>query len=531
MCQHTNPIIYLITLLLLALPIGEAVSAELPQIEMPEYIISGIEKATRLEGNRLLTSITSTMSVPGATAHYRPELIALPTWTPPSRKTLTTRLKPLLWSIGTTGGGFGMAAVSGDIIYNRMKVTRRANAAFHRPPRRINAGELSVLNAEYGEIHRISEKFSIFPGITYDQKEYTLLNGNGGFETRRSDLMLSLFVEPVMTPVGSFAGYIGGGGWEYSSLDDLSGRVGSFRLRHDLPAWSGRFEDELYYAAEEITNDDNHLQLIKFSTVYSLLLHSNISTAAGGVFYTGSTVDGGSVQGVQPHVKIEIRMPLQSILALTYRPSPEFHSFGNNLDIYPVLDTAVRGYITEDVSRLALRYSMFMNSGLELSVDGFRNETRHVTFAIPIPDTVDKWRPVSRRLSSKGFELKCEFRLRGLTSIGIFGRVEDARTSGAGQGDEATQIPESYAGFAWTQPLSWLTLKTDLTWCSSAPVDFTGATRRPERTLWNFSLFRAFNMGVSAELGVNNILNAAYYNFPHYDMAPSTFYVRLKYMG
>ena len=233
-------------------------AADLPEIELPEYIISGIEKATRVRGDRLPTSITSAIVSPDAISPSRPELTALSIRSLPSKPSTDRRLKPGYWNAGISGGGFRMFGVNGCLVYAMPKVTRMGTVRLIHSPHRINIGETYGWRVRYGETHTFKGDVSICPRVTYDFNEFNLLDSLDNHRARRGDLKVDLFLSPWSTPVGAFTGYANWDGWRYSSLSDLSGFTSVFNLKHNLSLATGKLESDVFFGLENVKEDDDN---------------------------------------------------------------------------------------------------------------------------------------------------------------------------------------------------------------------------------------------------------------------------------
>ncbi|HHE46223.1 MAG TPA: hypothetical protein ENL08_00795, partial [Bacteroidetes bacterium] len=412
---------------------ASAGAADLPRIKLPDYIISGIEEATKVQGDRLPTSISSVVSSPEATKSVRPELTAQSVWTSQSKPEIINHLKRGYYRSTVYGGGFGAYGLDGGLVYAKPKVTRMGGAALNRSPHRITTGKASNRRIQYDEVHRFKGCVSIYPRAIYNLDRFQLLDSLDDHSAQRSDLTFDFFLNPWATSAGGFNGYISCYGWRYSSLEDLSGFSSRSDLRHNIRAGNGRLESELFFALENIHDDSDNLQLINLTSSYLFQPHQNLLVEGGGSFYAGKSVSGDQRGGVFPHLEAKVRLPVEGTLSLTYKPTVRFNDTRSILKEWRVLDAKARGTIAEEYNNLSLFYDRFITDDLEVKIGGFMTRSRHELFAVP--DTSGEWFPVSRRLSSAGIRLTFDYNIDHLIHLQLHCRYANPRTSGAGPGD------------------------------------------------------------------------------------------------
>ncbi|NQT34958.1 TonB-dependent receptor [bacterium] len=500
---------------------------ELPRIELPAYIISGVEKATTLRGTRLPTTVESSLSIPGSVNSIRPKLTSIPVWQPPSKPSLIVKPVPGYWRADTRGGAFRLFGLNGSLINAEQGVSRRGTIAYLQPPHRIAAGFQSGWRIQYDEVRYLGENTAIQPRISFTRREYTLLVDTSDYKSIRSDLALNLLVQSFHTSIGSFTGRLHLSGMNYSSKQDLSGFHGQLDGLHCIALGEGFLESGIFYGSESIDTDDDRLQLARLSIKYRMQPRERIVVSVGGSAYLGNDISGVSVQGVRPQLEIESGLPFDGTVSLKYNPLSRLVSYRDELSRSPVLDSEARGYISEEIDRLSLDYNYNIASSLVtdvgFSIGGFLTDARHIIFAVP--DSAGKWYPSARRLSSRGLELDCYYNDVSGVSVNLHMKYEEAQTDGFETGDQAPQIPKTSVTVSTAFPMSLFTLRNGLEWSGESPVDFEGEGYRPDRLIWNASVDHEFNRGIGVEVGVENILNVEYYDYPRYDMPPLTVYI------
>ncbi len=505
---------------------------ELPRIELPAYIISGVEKATTLSGTRLPTTVESSLSIPGSVNSVRPKLTSIPVWQPPSKPSIIEKPAQGYWRANTRGGAFRLFGLNGCLIRAGQGVTRRGTIAYLQPPHRIVAGFQSGWQVQFDEVRYLGENTTIQPRISFTRRENTLLANSSDYKSIRSDLALNLFIQSFQSASWrTFDWRLFLSGMDYSSQQDLRGFHGQLDGQHSIALGKGFLESGIFYGSESIDEDNDRLQLTRLSVKYRMQSRERIVVSVGGSAYLGNDVNGVSVQGVRPQLEIESGLPFDGTVSLKYNPLSRLTSSKGVLFRSPVLDSEARGYISEEINRLSLKYNYNIASSLitdvGFSVGGFLTDARHVIFAVP--DNAGKWYPSARRLSSRGLELDCYYNDVSGVSVNLHAKYEDAQTDGLETGDQAPQIPNTSVTVSTVFPMSLFTLRHDLEWSGESPVDFEGKRHRPDRFIWNASVDHEFNRGIGVEIGVENILNVGYYDYPRYDMPPLTVYIGFYY--
>ena len=504
---------------------------ELPRIELPAYIISGVEKATTLSGTRLPTTVESSLSIPGSVNSTRPKLTSIPVWQPPSKPSIIVKPAPGYLRASIRGGAFRLFGLNGCLIHAEQGVTQRGTIAYLQTPHRIAAGFQSGWRVQFDEVRYLGENITIQPRINFTHREYTLLANSSDYKSIRSDLALNLFVQSFQTGIGSFDGRLFLSGMNYSSEQDLRGFHGQLDGLHCMALGGGFLESGIFYSSESIDEDNDRLQLARLSVKYRMQPRERIVVSFGGSTYLGNDINGVSVQGARPHLEIESGLPFDGTVSLKYNPLSRLTSSKEVLFRSPVLDSEARGYISEEIDRLSLDYNYNIASSLVtdvgFSVGGFLTDARHIIFAVP--DSAGKWYPSARRLSSRGLELDCYYNDVFGVLIDLYMKYEKAQTDGLETGDQAPLIPKTSVTVSTAFPMSLFTLRNDLEWSGESPVDFEGELHRPDRFIWNASVDREFNRGIGMEVGVENMLNVEYYDYPRYDMPPLTVYIGFYY--
>ncbi len=523
-----RPALYLVVIFLTGWWMSPAEGAELPQIELPEYIIAGIERAARLEGRRLATEATADIAVPDLRAAERPGLAAGRIWMPPSRPSLQFEPGRGCWRARLTGGGFQLFGAGVEMSGRRGEVSLAGRGRFEHSPQRTEAGSGWQVGMDVTAARRAWGQMALAPHAGFSRTTFKLNTDSSEEDRSWSDLRLGLNAAPIYTPLGRLSSRLAYGWWDMSEGGELDGSLVEFGLEQSAGVRDGTVEAALSLASGPVSDGEGDLGLAGFKAAYTCRPVPEINLRAGGYIYIGRSAEDHRREGGGLHFGIEHLPSFGGVATLAWRPQAELVFLRSLMKYWPMVQTSARGRIVEDVARLSLGYRRQLADRLNGRLDFGWRESRHVPFPVPDSATV---RIESRRLRTLRTSAELEFTFGTGTTVALYASTERARTDGNGSGDRAPQRPPATVGMKGGINLVGCRFESDLVWTSETPIDFDGNTERPARVVWNISSSRNVRRGLVLTAGMDNLLDEHYYDIPGYDAPPMTFYLRLKMGG
>jgi hypothetical protein len=181
---------------------GSAGAVELPPIELPEYIIAGVEQATRITGARIPVGVSARIGVPAESPVSRPKLLTASVWTPPQQPALLLPLGEGSWRSYLGGSGFGKGEAGIELARARSSVSYGAAMGVLKPPNRSGAGaglDRGIRGLIYGRVGRAGV---LAPEIGFGRSSFTLNQAMGGGKRDWTDAYLGFGFSPLSTGAG-----------------------------------------------------------------------------------------------------------------------------------------------------------------------------------------------------------------------------------------------------------------------------------------------------------------------------------------
>jgi len=513
---------------------GSAGAVELPPIELPEYIIAGVEQATRITGARIPVGVSARIGVPAESPVSRPKLLTASVWTPPQQPALLLPLGEGSWRSYLGGGGFGKGEAGIELARARSSVSYGAAMGVLKPPNRSGAGaglDRGIRGLIYGRVGRAGV---LAPEIGFGRSSFTLNQAMGGGKRDWTDAYLGFGFSPLSTGAGLLTAGSCLDRWSLSGTGKIVAMRYQLDARHSLPLGSGCLESSVDAVAEPTEQGDDKLGLLQVVTMYRLRHHS-INYLAGFRLYTGAAAVGTPRRGATPVLGLEWRLAGESTVSLVGDPEPNLLSLRSLFRSAPMISDSSRGSILEETGHLRMGFTTLLSRRIRINLNLSHRSVRHYPFAVPT--SVGDWEIEYRRLNLTGAEVQVDYAFDGGAGIGLNANVRKAETKPpdglaiTSLGDRAPQFSFASSALEGSVPAGRWMLASELQWESRAPVDFAGDWERPSRVVWNASVNRRLGSGWEFILGMNNILNSSYYDYPGFDQPPFTVSLKLEYHG
>jgi len=503
----------------------------LPEIELPEYIISGVERATNLGGVRLPSEAKATVETPEPQPAGRPALLMGAAWTPPLRPNLTTEPGKGRWNAGLSAGSFRHVGVNAGAAADVAQAPFGVDIAYDRPPRRIKAGQVQEATVAGAAALNLGKSVWLSPDLGFGWDEYQLAAGSVKDWRRQGNFRFGASITPINTEFGGLTGGVYVDRWALT--DEVQGAYLKGEVSHFTSMKGGWLETILGYTAEPTSGTGSDLRLLKLGTQYRYRLAANLLGWGGVKLYSGASAEGDRAHGVMVNAGVEYRTPKDAVISLQFCPDAEILPLRNWTREFPTLPTNYRGYLVSDQYRIRLRVRMAEDTPWST---GFTLETFNRDWSIPhgsrqvnIVVIRTGW-----KLPGLGDESAVQVWAMGVSDengITAFGYPTLWCSSFVGSADETPYLPPWSLGLMGRFDIGATTINSDITWQEGTPDSFIEDYEPPSRLVWNASLKRDLGGSWEAGLELDNILNRRYYDIPRYDKPPLAVSFSLKYCG
>lgn len=525
---------------------GLASAEELPVIQLPEYIISGVEKATQPGGDRIATQASARIQIVSDGDTARPAFPAATVWTPPCGPALRNSPGPGGWSAEVGAGGFGLGEAAVSAAWRRDLWTLRAGGDLVSPPRRAEAGTVVKAETWVDAVSRLGVNGLISSTMSLNRQEFRLHEGSAFRNRSLTDAEFSLATTPQPVGWGDLAGLFDFNHWKLNELRDITGSVPTLQLVH-AAAGRGRVESKLFAGGELTSVEPAKLRLVSLNIRYRYPVGAKSVLWGGTLLFHGSDTDRSRRRGAYPEVGWQWRWKPSAETWVQYAPQTVMITGLEHLKTYPMVEDTLLGAVREDIGAAVAGARYYFHRGYaEVKVE--RHNFRHQPFVVPDSawpaDGTARLRQVNRRTRIWAIDASAGYALADGSGIGAFVTWQRAQTSNQDdpsapeplRGDRAPGMPEWQAGVK-TAVTKWKFLaESDLLWTDRTPIDFNGdpargGRMRPARIVWNVSLGRSIHGGWSVRGRVDNLLNQRYYDFPAYEEPLSTVSVAVLWQG
>jgi len=523
---------------------------------MPEYVISGVEKATAVLGERLAGGVASNSSVTNEIEQERPDLtpniVSIPMESPGILAPLGQGFLRVSGNAGLLKSGEGEGELAGQKLpsayYTHFVLTsfpRRnySNAALFNGEREIGASGEVALDASYAR--DVTPQVILEPAIKTGWREFKKIEGAATPVIRKLfNLEMYAHLTPVKVGSGSLLG-----GFDYSLLDiqgglKQSGSLDRLTLNYIRPAFRGSIESILDFNGELVGSDRKAHNLLRIESLYRERLGENVVGSAGLTGHIGNTAKwdrqpttsisstglGESRQGLYPVVILCWKPPFGGIINSSYQPRASFASYRSLMLEYPMIDSLSRGSTVEATNRFNIGYGTSITDNFRTAIRWEWLSERHRPFIAP--NGANEWTVVTRRAFTNSIEISADAELPAGIGLGVRGGYIDATTNSTGFKNEAPFVSPWLGQVDFSFPLSReLVLAQEFEYCSSAPANFSGSVETSLQANWDVALRWKPRPDLTATVGVHNLLDRPVVYIPGYDAEQLNIWASLEWRG
>lgn len=513
-----------------------ATAAALPVIEMPKYVITGVEQATALSGKKIPTLTSAKFLVPESTPEVRPalslEILDSPTDSPLLLRPVGggyTEVEAATGAFGFAKGRF-ITAGEGDLTGYLVA------AGVERFPMRNATGPKLDGFAKGSGVRWFGKETTIAPGFEANQSTFV----RKGVPDSETNSHFSFCLNASMTPVQLFDGRLKSlFQFDLNMLDNrrnLSASHDRLVLDYSRAAWRGWLESRIELEVEAVSVDKESHSLYSIKSIYTEPIGDRLIWRGGLTAYTGNVIlqpafgDSGHSEnrnGAGLLSGFTWQATSEGTLDIDFWSQPRFESFGKLFREMMLLDSTARGVTVESPVALSICYSNLLGATTKLRLSATTSSERHRPFWIAAPD--GNWRITTR--SAKATTGKAELELEPLSRLGVtlYGSFTSATSSGSDNGSQAPFMSPSEIGCDAILQVGKVVVDGKLSLKSGTPIDFSSDLRSPDIAGLDVSAHWLVRSGLTGSIGVDNLLNHRQWEIPGYDLNPMTIWVGINW--
>lgn len=526
---------FLLCLLITAI---SATAAELPVIEMPKYIIEGVEQATSLLGSRISSEALAKAALPDTPPHDRPALPLDILATLVERPGMFNAPGNGRTSVEVISGGFGKAAGWFDSMEETDFSGVKLAGNIERPPRRTSYGpKLSTLLKGSG-VRWFGIETTFSPSLEFISNSFT----SKSLTDKNNNNLTGIGLRGSITPTALFGGRIFGDfEYNYTDLDNLRKLSAShdriiLDYSHEIPR--GWLASRLDFQAETVSADKTGHSLLSFESIYFRQYNESIQWRAGLLGYTGKAIRipvisapgiSESRMGAVILAGLSWRVSPDNIIEFDLTPRPRFESFRETFYDHMELDSTARGVTVELPVAMEMTYRKAITGHSTIDASISHAVERHRPFRSEATNL--NWSIETRRTEITTGSIEFYMEPKSNWGVTIFGHATAASSNGFSAGSNAPFISPLKFGADFVLQSGNLMFDNTITWQDGAPIDFNGDDKSPAFTNWNSSLHWRVRPGLTGKIGIDNLLNQNRWEIPGYMLPPLTIWAGIEWRG
>jgi len=525
-------------LVFVIIPTIKSFAADLPVIEMPQYIITGIEQATALTGKKIPPENSAKFVVPEVTPDLRPLIPLNIVVTPDERLGLLRPVGGGFTEAQALVGSFGKVLANGLTASESLTTGYKVETGFERFPMRTESGPELEWRAAGNSIHWLGSETTFSPKLFTIYRSFQRRVPTGSVQNSLLEIGLKAGSSPISLFDGSLA-------WlfqvDLQSLDDRR----ELSASHDLLQfdYSRNFKDgwldlRAKLEIEAVSHDRASHSLYLIESIYSAQFDHRLLWRAGLVAYTGGSI--ATPVQVSPGVR-ESRSGAGILAGLTYKmspvttidvdvaPRPRFESFGEVFAGQMVLDSTARGVTVEKPVAITARLRNRINQQTQISANVSYSSDRHRPFLTTLHS--GDWSIVTRKASIISGQIEVEVEPTERLGVRLYTGVTTVSSEGFDPGSNAPFITPFNIGGDLLWSVGRFMVENEINWEKGTEIDFNSDSHAPDRLNWDATVHLPIKAGLNAKAGILNVLNRRHWRIPGYDEAPLTLFIGIDWHG
>jgi|GEM_PF-4955851 hypothetical protein len=508
----------------------------MPTLDLPEYVISGAEKATHIGGEKLsFLSDDPDTFIPELQLRIRPAIPTGQIVVQPEPPSNIAGVRFGYHNYSLSAGSFESLNANYNTVIRLSGISLTADGWHRQAPKNIKAGLKFEQGVKSSVLVRSDDKGVFDLTGQFESSSFRRTNG--------FDQIVSLSEYSLTTTGNSVRSRFGELNYSarlnrWSLLGDLDSDVLShdIRLAVSRRLKDGRLSLNVRQFGEPSTMYENDFNFTNADISYNWQQSRDWKIAiATKMFMTSSyTLDGKGIgtrrenNGIKMGLSTEKKLSERDLIYFRYMPVERPNSVRALYDYYPMMSDSVGG-IVESGSRLVGGYSREINPQIRLNVSGFyQNSLDH---PVPVSLTAGDWFLETARFTGMGVKVDASARFNSSADLNLFGSWQDAQVSKGAIEMAAPEEAELSAGFSGEYLFGGWSVASDLIWYSKKPINLRGAETIPAHAEFNARATYRLKPDILLSLSAENLLNQHYYAVPGYDANPPTVMIGVSHVS
>ena len=518
--------------ILVTFPSISASTDELPSIDLPDFVISGVEQATLIRGDRLILNVLNPeITTPGLIISLRPSMASHSVNIVPSRPEVIVDPNRDFGYADLYAGNFYGAGVRFGLGTSWDRYIITGSGWYNYPPRLFNIGENVNGGGSIGINVKIPRDVILHFDSEFSRSSFYLPGGydlDAGVDNDWQDFRLEGSSTPLTTEIGSFSGWYKFHHWllngEFSSgIDDLSANQNSFSLIHEIPAFNGRIETSVNGLFEPLDLDSKNLSLITGKVNFGWWKPKAALLRIGFGFnvYSGSSGGSDKVNGFQPNFKAIWSPTIGGLVFLKWNPNVFGHSLRSTMQQLPMLTDVSRGSIAVDKARVEFGYELRILNSTDIRFKTIYNNTENYPLLKPVQD-ISTGGIEYAELKSISFRVDAKYELSTLGEIDFFATYERTNVQSDFFSDGDTKMQPFIVGIIGNGYWQKWQLSTDLSWHDATTTVYDPTIKVAPHYSWDLGVGYNFRENARLSIVCLNLLNNDYEILGRHRVAPFT---------
>ncbi len=499
----------------------------MPTLDLQEYVISGVEKATHIGGDKMsLKAEDPTIDLPNLEVRYRPLIPVGQVIVQPQRPQDIAGLRFDFHDYSLIAGSFGSFNSNYNTAVSLPNFTLTANGWYDKPASIIRAGEtlsqglkssILVRSADKG-IFNFTGEFGLNSFLrvrdinqNISSSEFSLATAGSSVRSRLGDLNYSAKMNRW-----HLKGDTDNTVWNHDYRLDVSRTIKSGRLYvtlRQLGEPTELFDNDFNYSKVDIAHSWRQSPDWRISFGTSLFMTSSYTLDAKGLGTNRENT------GIKLKLASEKKFTDRDIIYFQFQPIEQPFSVHELYTRYPMMSDSVGGVVESGIC-IKSGYRHELNQQVQLNAEAFYlNSLDH---PVPVSSIDRDWYLETARFNAAGVRIDVAYKLNQSTELNAFSGWQDAKVSKGDIEMSALEEADIKVGIAADYRMGKWTADGDLVWYDQKPINLRGKETIPAHTEFNVRVSHRLKRNISLSLTAENLFNQHYYAVPGYDANPLT---------
>lgn len=547
--KKIKTVLFLITLCFsISSPLTADAKKSLPAIELPDYVISGVERAAKISGERIKVTLTPPDVILGKPiSPERPHLESRASDLLPGRPVFTSPKGGDYWGIETHAGNFAAFGIGGewDSHYSDLGYAFRGH--FENSPRLLHPGQKNTWGAQANSVYaRFGETLLSFSG-SIGGRSYELQPLPQQSDRTWNNYGFSAGMTPIYTRLGKYIILYDFQSWRFIGLWSFGDVVG-YRSRlsgnYSIPISNNLLNFKFNWDTQEVNMWALSSSLLENEAAYSLLLKPYLFLKFGFISYW-SSLNSYSSNGIGPTFSLEWKpSQISGVFNVQYSSEVDLITLKSLIERYPEI------YETGYLCHNCVENSIIHKSSI-FKTSYRRDISNHYSFGIeyryqrerkpPVLVPMGYINPITDKYPVFGFQLVSQktnsvnahltYFVKSNLRVKLFGQYSNAKVDYGGKTYDSPMILPMILGSSAIYRLHQWSLGGYLSWYQKSEYAVSYDEQRPAFIQSNLLVGYQLKPDITLSMNLSNLFNSRHSetSLPGYDAVPFSVMLKLTY--